>query len=182
MLINRLLMACGRRHFEARQRPEAPEYWRHFSVSGWHEVCRAHTKTCKQQWAKNYSRTIRHYLNKNYVMNDVQLYQFEPEGTWQEEDHSKLLGYNHSRETINRIRLDSTHVMSEHFSFLLPTFQSDLQCSHNGIPPVIWILSLYLYQVYFAIIILEFLVTVLSITYFKNIFWGWNVPLSRQQN
>jgi len=24
----------------------------------------------------------------NYVMNDIQPYQFEPEGTWQEEDYS----------------------------------------------------------------------------------------------
>jgi len=42
-------------------------------------------------------------------------------------------------------------------------------------PLVIWIISLYLwYQVHFV----EFLVTVLSITYFFNIFWGWTVPLS----
>jgi len=61
-------MACGQGHFEARQRPEAPEYWHHLSVSGWPEVCRAHTKACKQVWAKNY--------------------QFDPEGTLQEEDDS----------------------------------------------------------------------------------------------
>jgi len=46
-------MACGRRHFEARQRPEAPGCWRHFSVSRWPEVCRARTEACKQVWAKN---------------------------------------------------------------------------------------------------------------------------------
>ena len=49
-------------------------------------------------------------------------------------------------------------------------------CSHNGGPPVI--ISLYLwYQVYFVIIIVEFFVIILSITCFKNIFWGWTVPL-----
>ena len=59
------------------------------------------------------------------------------------------------------VSLESAHVTSEHFSFLLPAFESG--------PPVIGIISLYLwYQVYFVIIIVEFLVTVLSITFF---FW-----------
>jgi len=59
---------------------------------------------------------------------------------------------------------------SEHFSVLLPTLESDFRCSRNGRPPVIWIISLYLlYQVYFMIIIVEFLVIVLSITYLTNI-------------
>jgi len=49
---------------EARKRPESPECWHHFSVSSWLEVGRAHTTTCKQVWAKNYSRTKRHYLVK----------------------------------------------------------------------------------------------------------------------
>jgi len=57
-------MACGWWHFEARHRPEAAECWRHLSVSGWPEVCRAHTIACKQVWAKNYSRTKQHYLVK----------------------------------------------------------------------------------------------------------------------
>ena len=61
--------------------------------------------------------------------------------------------------------------MSQHFSLLLPAFESGFRCSRNGGPPVIWIISLYLsYQVHFMIIILEFWVTVLSITYLKNIF------------
>jgi len=44
---------------------------------------------------------------------------------------------------------------------------------------VIWIISLYLwYQVYFVIIIVKFLVTILIIiTYLRNIFWCWTVPL-----
>ena len=51
-------------------------------------------------------------------------------------------------------------VTSEHFSLS--------RCSRNGDPPVIWIISLYLwYQVYFVIITVEFMVTVLSITYLK---------------
>ena len=63
-------------------------------------------------------------------------------------------------------------------TFSFPTFKSGFRCSHNGSPPVILISSLYLwYQVYFVIIIVEFLVTVLSITYLRNISWGWTVPL-----
>jgi len=65
------------------------------------------------------------------------------------------------------------------FQFLLPTFESGFWCSCNGSPPVIWIIYLYLsYQVYFVIIIVEFLFTVLSITYLRNIFRGWTVPSS----
>jgi len=63
---------------------------------------------------------------------------------------------------------------SEHLSFLLPAFESGFRRSCNGGPPKIWIISLYLwYHVYLTIIIVEFLVTVLSITYLKNIFPGW---------
>jgi len=80
--------------------------------------------------------------------------------------------------TIIHVSLESAYMTSEHFSFLLPAFESGFRCSRNGGPPVIWIISLYLwYQVYFVIIIMKFLVTVLSITYLKNIFWGWTVPL-----
>ena len=50
-----------------------------------------------------------------------------------------------------------------HLSFLLSSFESGFRCSRNGGLPVIWIISLYLFQVYFVIIIVEFLVTVLSI-------------------
>jgi len=104
-------------------------------------------------------------------MNDIQPYQFEPEGTRQEEDDSKWLRNKRSRETIIRVRIEIAHVTSEHFSLLLPAFGSGFRCSHNGGPPVIWIISLYLwYQVYFVIITVEFLVIVLSITYLKIIF------------
>ena len=81
MLINQLLMACGHRHFEARQRPEAPECWRHFSVSGWPEVCRARTKACKQVWENNYSRPKQHYLvniTSWMTYNHISLSQNEP--------------------------------------------------------------------------------------------------------
>ena len=69
-----------------------------------------------------------------------------------------------------RVSLESAGVTSEHFSFLLPAFKSAFRCSRNGGPPVI--------RVYFVIIILELLVIVLSITYLKNIFRGWTVPLT----
>jgi hypothetical protein len=47
-MITRLLMACGRHHFEGRRIPEAPECWRHFSVSGWPEV-QKHVNKCEQK-------------------------------------------------------------------------------------------------------------------------------------
>jgi len=54
-----------------------------------------------------------------------------------------------------------------------------VKCSNGG-PPAIWIISLYLwYQVYFVIIIVECLVTVLSTTYLRDIFWGWTIPLNK---
>ena len=81
------------------------------------------------------------------------------------------------KRNYNPCQYRDADMMSEHFSFLLPAFESDFQCSRNGCPPVIWIISLYLwYQVYFVIIIVEFLVTVVSITYLKIIFWGWTIP------
>ena len=62
--------------------------------------------------------------------------------------------------------------------FLLPAFESGFRCSRNGGHPLIWIISHDLwYQVYFVIIIAEFLVTVLSITYLRNIIRGWTVTL-----
>ena len=68
------------------------------------------------------------------------------------------------------VSLESAHMTSEHWSFLLPTFESGFRCSRNGGPPVIWISSWYLwYQVYFVIIIVEYLVIVLSVIYFKII-------------
>jgi len=61
----------------------------------------------------------------------------------------------HSRQSIQR----KCDVRA--FQFLLPAFQSGFRYSRNGGPLVIWIISLYLlYQVYFVIIIVEFLVTV----------------------
>jgi len=64
------------------------------------------------------------------------------------------------------------------FQFTFSAFESGFRCSRNGGPPVILIISLYLwYQVYFVSIIVDLLVTVLSITHLKYIFWGWSVPL-----
>jgi len=158
MLIKRLLMAYGRHHFEV--------CWRHFSVSGWPEVCRAHT--CKQVRAKNYSRTKRHYLVKItslMIYNQISLSQ-------KETNKRKMIQNGSDINTQ-----ESAKVTSEHLSFLLHAFQFGFRCSRNGGPSVIWIISLYLwYQVYFVIITVEFLFNVLSITYLKKI-WLWTVPL-----
>jgi len=148
-----------RRHFEARQRPKAPEYWRHFSVSGWPEVYRARTKACKQVWAKNYSRTKWHYLVKiTSWMTYNHISQKDPYKRKIYQNGSEI----NVQEKLIRVSTEIAHVTSEHFSFLLPAFESGFRCSRNGGPPMIWIISIYLwYQVYFVIIIVEFLVTVL---------------------
>jgi len=64
MLINLFLMVCARRHFEARQRAEAPECWRHLNEAIWPEVCITHLETRKQVLVKNHSRTKRSNLAK----------------------------------------------------------------------------------------------------------------------
>jgi len=58
LLINWLLMACGRRHFEA------PEWWCHVIRAISPEVCITHLRACKQGLAKNNSRIKRNNLAK----------------------------------------------------------------------------------------------------------------------
>ena len=89
------------------------------------------------------------------------------------EDDSKWL----SIETVFRVTLENVHVTSGHFSLLLPAFESGFRCSCNGCTPVIWIISLYLwYQVYFVIIIVEFLLLFQGF-HIYNIFSEGAVPL-----
>jgi len=84
----------------------------------------------------------------------------------------------------NRLRRTSnTNWCLSELSVLLGQVTLELSILASGAAitaaQVIWIVSLYLwYQVTFVIIIVEFLVTVLSITYLRNIIWGWTVPLS----
>jgi len=83
-------MTCVRRHFEARQRPEAPECWRHLNTAVWPEVCSVRTKyvnKCEQRINPEQNAII---LLK---LEDIQPYQFESEGTFEEEDDSKWLRY-----------------------------------------------------------------------------------------
>jgi len=124
-------------------------------------------------WVKNYSRFKQHYLviiTSWMTYNHISLSEKEPDKRKMVQNGTEI----NSWETIIRVSLESANVTSEHFSFLLPAFESGFWCSCNGGPPVIWIISLYLwYQVDFLIITMEYLVTVLSITYLKNIFWAW---------
>ena len=159
-------------------------------------------------------------------MNDIQPYQFEPEGTLEQEDDSdffeesgiiednrehwpvsvwtlwtngfqkgisllpfcgkfelyftwfKCEMYITTSRMAEIITLRSNYNQRQSrecsydvraFEFPLPLFESGFRCSRNGGPPVVWIISLYLwYQVYFVIFIVECLVTVLSIIYLKN--------------
>jgi len=72
-----------------------------------------------------------------------------------------------------------SHLNSEHVIFFLPAIQSIIRGSRNGYPPVISIISLYLwYQVEFLIIILRFWVVFISVSHFNHIIWGWTVPLT----
>ena len=64
MLINLFLMVCARRHFEARQRAEAPECLRHLNTAALPKVGGARTKACKQVWAKNDSTT---WITYNHI-------------------------------------------------------------------------------------------------------------------
>ena len=57
-----MLINCH--HFEARQRPESPECSRYLNPAVWLEVCRAHTKACRQVLARTNSRTKRNNLVK----------------------------------------------------------------------------------------------------------------------
>jgi len=109
MLINRLLMVYGCCHFQARQIPEAPECWHHFSISGWPEVYRVRTKAYKQVWAKNYSRTKWHYLVKCTSWMTYNHMSFR------QKEADKRNYY--SRETIIRISLESSDMSISVFSF-----------------------------------------------------------------
>ena len=82
-----LIKKC--RHFDARQRPEAPECLRHSNPAIWPEICRAHTKACKQMLAKNSSREKRNNLVK-----------ITP---WMTFSHISLSDKNHYKMKINPI-------------------------------------------------------------------------------
>jgi len=88
-------------------------------------------------------------------MTDIHPYQFGSEGTLQDEDDSNCFEESRIIEESAR-RTGNTNwclcklcvllpqVTSEHLTFLLPAFESGIRCNHNGGPPVIWIISLYL--------------------------------------
>jgi len=101
-------------------------------------------------------------------MNDIQQYQFGLEVTLEEEMIHNGLDINSLEQLSNSCQ---SREGSYDVSFLLPTFKSNS-------PLVNWIISQYVwYQVSFVIIFVEFLVTVLSSTYLRNIFWGQAIPL-----
>ena len=163
---------------EVRQRPEALECWRHLSISGWHEVCRACTKACKQkiilelndpillQLRHEWHTTISVWARRNLTR-----------GRWLKMAQMLTLKRNYNLRQPSKRSYD---VRVFEFIFL-PTFESGFRCSRNSGPPEVWIISLYLwYDVYFAIIIVQCLVTVLSLTYLKHVFWGWTVPVKTE--
>ena len=126
-------------------------------------------------WAKNYSRTKWDYTVKItswMIYNHINLNQKELYKRKMIQNGSDI----NAQEKLSQSRKCLCHSISV---FTIPP--SNL-ASSNGDTPVIWIISLYLwYQVHFVIIIVEYLVTVLSITYLKIIFWGWTIPLNYNQ-
>ena len=109
-------------------------------------------------------------------MTDIQPHQFEPEEPLQDDsdcfEESGIIEESarkpgNTNWCLCELCVCLAQVTSQHLNFLLPAFKSDI---HNGGPPVIWIISLYLrYQVWFVIIIVKFLFIVISITYLNNI-------------
>ena len=72
--------------------------------------------------------------------NHISLSQKEPDKRKMIQNGSDI----NTQEKLICVSLASAHGTSEHFSFLLPAFESGFWCSRNGSPPVIWIISLYL--------------------------------------
>jgi len=80
-------------------------------------------------------------------MTDIEPYQFDPEEPLQDEDDSDCFEESgiieeRTKRTMTCVYVNS--MTSEHLNFLFPTFESGIQCSRNGGPPLIWIISLYL--------------------------------------
>ena len=86
-------------------------------------------------------------------MTAIQPYQFDPEEPLQDESdcfkESRIIEES-ARRTGNtnwylyELCVLLAQVTSEHLTFLLPVFGSDIRRSRNSGPPVIWIISLYL--------------------------------------
>jgi len=148
VLINRLLMPCARRHFEARHKPEAPECWRHLNQPIWPEVCITHLKACKQVLANNNSKTKRSNFAKvtsrltfrHISLSQKEIYKMKMIPIEMMENNANRTGNNNWRLCELCVRL--AQVTSEHLTFLFPTFESGIRCSRNDGPPVIWISSL----------------------------------------
>jgi len=151
-------MTYGHHHFEAGQRAEAPESWHHLNQAIWPEICTTHLKACKQVLAKNNSGSK---LSNHAIFT-----------SWLTFSHISLSQKNHYKMRMITIvlkkaksskkaweelgTLAGVYVNSvyscprwrQNMTFLLPTFKTDFRCSHNGGPPVIWIISWYMwYQI-----------------------------------
>ena len=129
-------MTHGCRHFEARQRLGAPECWDHLNPAVWPEICRARTKACKQVLARNNSRTkcnnlvtIRPWMAYNHIsLSQKNHYKMKiipivSKKAWGE------LG-RLTRVYVNSVLL--TQVTSEHFTFLIPAFESSIHYGCTG--------------------------------------------------
>jgi len=128
-------MAWGRRHFEARQRPEAPQCWLHLNPAVWPEVCGVCTKACKQTLGGNNSRT----KPDNLVKMTPRMTQTT--SVWARRTISRWRWFLSSKkarkepESLTGIYLNSVYAWPrwwrQNTCFLLPVFESGIRCSRN---------------------------------------------------
>jgi len=176
VLINRLLTAYGRRDFKARQIPEANNVTSAYSVDLKSvEPVQKHENKCEQRIIPDLNDIILLKLRHEWHTTiSIWARRKLKRGRWFKMAQKLTLRRNYNpRYSIAR----QCDVRA--FSFSFPPSNLTSGAAVTAAPPVFWIISLYLwYQVYFVIIIVEFLVTVLSITYYFFSFWGWTVTLN----
>ena len=154
MRINQFLIAFGGCHFEARLRPEAPECWPHLNTAVWPEVCTTHLKACKQVLAKNNSGRKNSKLSKvtswltfihiSLCQNKYYNMKMIPIVSKKAESSKKGRG---ELGTLTGVFVNSVYSWFWwHQIIWLFAFESSIQCSCTGGPPVIWIISLYLWN------------------------------------
>jgi len=166
VLIDRLLMACWRSHFEARHKPDAPECWRHLNQALWPKVCITHLKACKQALVKKNSRTKCSNLAKftsRLTFSHISLIQ---------KDHYKMKMIpiiSKKAESSKKARGEPGTLTSVHVNSVYSWPRWRQSTWLFSFPPSNLASG--------AAVMAEFLFTVLSISYLNNIISGWTVPL-----
>ena len=133
--------------FGARHKPEAPEWWRHLNQT-------ISPEACNPVLAKNNHRTNRSYLVKftsGMAFSHISLCQKERYQVKiilivlkKRNQRRKHTGNRETNWCLCEFWFRLLQVRSEHLTFNFPPpFESGTQCSLNGGPLVIWVMSLY---------------------------------------